>query len=406
MKKWVRVLALSLVLAMVLGVSAAYADAYTVPKTLKDVTGLPENPEVPTMKTKNDGKTETVTVDGQLASLAANWGDGVIPLTLENGTATFDITGHNTQQGMEGKFGWAHFETLLSIRGKWIDYEYPQYFYYVNQETLEVTETVETGFYEYKYFYDTPYTASLEIPTDSVTEKVTYTDGGYHAYKTPYVGVGYPEYTYYYPTSGLKHHVRYYVDPDTKDPLTGKVTTFDGNGNYILLKEEWDSPDTETDSIISMTEDADLEAKLEKFVDDQRKAYGLEEYYKNYWDGVDYDPEGFVQGMYHVDRVAFWAEDINGYGKAFEGKTTSGVTVGYNRKGEACEKIIEMPAGTDFFASETAPSKVTVTWLSGKSNENKTVWYVSSIAQEYANETVTARFAQGGKNIGIKKVAK
>ena len=41
MKNWVRVLALSLALVMVLGVSAAFADAYTIPKTLKTVEGLP-----------------------------------------------------------------------------------------------------------------------------------------------------------------------------------------------------------------------------------------------------------------------------------------------------------------------------------------------------------------------------
>ena len=41
-----KIVALLLALVMVLGVSAAFADAYTIPKTLKNVEGLPENPEV------------------------------------------------------------------------------------------------------------------------------------------------------------------------------------------------------------------------------------------------------------------------------------------------------------------------------------------------------------------------
>ena len=62
--------------------------------------------------------------------------------------------------------------------------------------------------------------------------------------------------------------------------------------------------------------------------------------------------------------------------------------------------------GVDFFQSETAPSKVTVSWQSGKNMYNKTVWYISKISQEYANEIVTASFAQGGQWNGIKKEAK
>ena len=44
MKKGMRIVALILALAMVLSASAAFADAYTVPKDLKKVEGLPENP--------------------------------------------------------------------------------------------------------------------------------------------------------------------------------------------------------------------------------------------------------------------------------------------------------------------------------------------------------------------------
>lgn len=343
MKNWVRVIALSLVLAMVLGVSAAYADAYTVPKTLKDVTGLPENPDVPAMKTKNDGKTETVTVDGQLASLSAVWGDETAPLTLNNGSVSFDITGHNTQQGMEGKY-----------RRDCYDYSWYEDRDYYNE-------------HKDKYWQNSFY--KFDLP-----------DGGLHFVDTYspliYEGSGYLVRTPFVFTEEDEDGETY-KDWSWKESFVGSDIS-DKNKEKLV------------EGIKATTEAVNAELDIE--IDPEELVTALE--------------NGIVVINNREEWFSFWAKDLNGYGKAFEGKTANGVTVGYNRKGEACEKIIEMPAGTDFFASETAPSKVTVTWQSGKSNENKTVWYVSNIAQEYANETVTARFAQNGKNIGIKKEAK
>ena len=407
MKNWVRVIALSLVLAMVLGVSAAYADAYTVPKTLKDVAGLPENPEVPTMKTKNDGKTETVTLDGQLASLSANWDNELFALDVKDGTATFDISGRNLQLGCEGKSTWYFGDVAIT---KVTKLDKTHYDYSITKNDDGTFTVVEEPYTEIYGVYSGAADADLKYPTDKVVEKGSYKgyasskDYYYTETKTPYTAVRNPGYVYWYPVSGLKDRERYYIDPDTRDPETGKVIKFDDNGNYIIIQEEYKSPNTSGDNYIDSEKmDAAIEKAIQEKIDVAVAEVGEE---TEPWGWMYYDDDGYSIGMYHVATFVSWAQDINGYGKAFEGKTTDGVIVGYNRKGEACEKIIEMPAGTDFFASETAPSKVTVTWLKGKSSENKTVWYISNITQEYANETVRARFAQGGKNIGIKKTAK
>jgi len=405
MKNWVRVLALSLALVMVLGVSAAFADAYTIPKTLKNVEGLPENPEVPELKTINDGKTETVTVvSGQLVSLSAVWGDATVPLTLADGAVSFDMTGHNVQLGMKGKSAWYHYDTELTTKKK-LDNPYYDYDVTKNDDgTFSVKENYVT---EGSVWYSgSSADEKLDYPKDSVTEKRTF-QGIYNrdyyitAYKEPYVAVTNPGYEVYIPTSGLHTYTWYDVDPDTRDE-NGKAIIFDANGNYIIKEYTSESPYQDYTHIDSSVENASLAKDLQAKVDEAVAKYGED---VQSWAWFWFDSDGSVVAMYHIDQFESWAEDIDGYGKAFEGKTADGWTVGYNRKGAACEKSIEM-TGVDFFQSETAPSKVTVSWQSGKNMYNKTVWYISKISQEYANEIVTASFAQGGQWNGIKKEAK
>lgn len=344
MKNWVRVLALSLALVMVLGVSSAFADAYTIPKTLKNVEGLPENPEVPEMTTKNDGKTETVTVNGQLASLSAVWGDATAPLTLTDGVATFDITGHGVQLGMEGKFA------------RYCD----DWSYYVDRDYYNENkgESWQNNFYKWAG-------SSSGFHVQNTFSPLTYEGSGYLV-RTPFAN-----------------------------------TWEDEDGEIV---KDWGFDETYVGSEISDEKQAKLAEGLEKTIAAVEEELD-EELPEAEWFVVPCE-DGIIQMNVRNEWFSFWADDINGYGKAFEGKTADGVTVGYNRKGAACEKTIEMPAGTDFFSSETAPSKVTVTWQSGKNMYNNTVWYISKIAQEYADQTVTASFGQGGQWNGIKKEAK
>ena len=60
---------LSVILMICLLCSASAAFAGFIPEKLSDIAGLPALPDVPTMRTKNDGKTATVTLSAPLESL-------------------------------------------------------------------------------------------------------------------------------------------------------------------------------------------------------------------------------------------------------------------------------------------------------------------------------------------------
>ena len=439
MKNWVRVLALSLALMMVLGVSAAFADAYTIPKTLKNVEGLPENPEVPELKTINDGKTETVTVvSGQLVSLSANWNNELVPLTLTDGAVSFDITGKIVQLGMEGQTRTVtRKESIYTV--KQLDPSEYWWSYTVlgknDDGSFKVKEEqIKT---EDVYYYSASKNQPIEIPGEVIQEKGSRvnwkgTTVYYDNTKNPYVEATEPGYDYSVPY-GWEHvpesysvpkalyeevtadddYDWYYINEDGEKTYikytdltdeTGRIVVFDENGNYYVNTTPAHDQVGMYWYYVETPEDKDFEKAILEKQEAGMIAAGLnpDDWAPGYyW----YDEDGSLQGMWFVIERQFWAEDIDGYGKAFEGKTADGWTVGYNRKGAACEKSIEM-TGVDFFQSETAPSKVTVSWQSGKNMYNKTVWYISKISQEYANEIVTASFAQGGQWNGIKKEAK
>ena len=93
MKKFIRIMGLALVLTLLC------ASAFAAPSNLSQVEGLPERPEAPTMKTKNDGAIQTVTLSGPLATLNAVAGLEFFPMEFsEDGlTATLDMATLNGQ---------------------------------------------------------------------------------------------------------------------------------------------------------------------------------------------------------------------------------------------------------------------------------------------------------------------
>jgi len=99
-----KTLAILLAAIMLLSVSAAVAEGYNFPATLKGVEGVPEMPEVPALKTKNDGVTQTVTADGEFESLSAvvNW--QWLPITFEDGVATFSMDDFKKNQQGTGTY--------------------------------------------------------------------------------------------------------------------------------------------------------------------------------------------------------------------------------------------------------------------------------------------------------------
>ena len=82
---------------------AAAAEPYTVPKNLAEVSGLPENPEAPAMRTRTDGGTVSISVDGELTALNVCWNRIVFPLTLQDGEAAFTIDKKMVRVGVRGK---------------------------------------------------------------------------------------------------------------------------------------------------------------------------------------------------------------------------------------------------------------------------------------------------------------
>ncbi len=105
MKKFVRILVLALALALVCA-SAAFA----VPSNLKEIEGLPELPPIPSMKTKNDGVTQNVTLSEPLQYLNAvcNWQFVLVSFDAEglNGTVSLDVCKEQGCQLGRGKMSY------------------------------------------------------------------------------------------------------------------------------------------------------------------------------------------------------------------------------------------------------------------------------------------------------------
>ena len=402
MKKGMRIVALILALALVLSASAAFADAYTVPKTLKGVEGLPENPEVPTMTTKNDGHTEKVTVIGDVKALYANWNNELVPLELVDGVATFSIDGHIVQLGMAAK------------HNSWTTYGNTHMEYYK----------------PYGGWYSRPvrkdgYKSEITLPA-AYEMRESWSDGGYIDHRIPYVDVRLPG--YYYDIPGAIYVPEPEPEPvepvvvPTEEEIKAREAFWEWQEEYQkdwtgwsaraeeLIKDLVYTGDYSNKSytnwsgynyIASMERDGKTESEIQKILDDALTALGTKEYLNRgtYFGG--YDPEGEVRGLEISKLTRFWAEDIKGFGDAFEAELEGNIIARYNRKGEVCEKEILLE-GVDFFASEKAPSKVSVVWSKGKNMYNKTVWYVSSIGQIYDDVMVMATFAQNGQRIKVK----
>lgn len=104
MKKLSRVLAVVLAAALLLSCSSALAADFTAPGKVKDIADVPEMPSVPTMKTKNNGVTETISLSDELEWLSAVWNWNWVSIELDGTTATYDIAANNKkykcQQGM------------------------------------------------------------------------------------------------------------------------------------------------------------------------------------------------------------------------------------------------------------------------------------------------------------------
>lgn len=99
MKTLSRLLAVMLAAALLLSCSPAMAEGYTVPKNTKEIE-LPEMPDVPTMKTKNDGVNETITLSEEVEWISAIWNWEWVSIPMEGTTGAYPITGHKGQQGM------------------------------------------------------------------------------------------------------------------------------------------------------------------------------------------------------------------------------------------------------------------------------------------------------------------
>ncbi|MBR6186375.1 MAG: hypothetical protein IKQ41_08960 [Clostridia bacterium] len=104
MKKLSRILAVLLAAALLFSCSMAFAEDFSVPKTVGAIEELPDMPDVPGMKTKNNGVTETITLTDELEYINAVWNWNWFPIEMDGTTGTYDIAANNAkfrcQQGM------------------------------------------------------------------------------------------------------------------------------------------------------------------------------------------------------------------------------------------------------------------------------------------------------------------
>ena len=99
MKTLSRVAALLLAAVLALSCVSALAEGYSIPKNVKQIE-LPDMPSVPTMKTKNNGVTETITLSEEVDWISAVWNWQWVSIPMDGVTGTYPITGYKCQQGM------------------------------------------------------------------------------------------------------------------------------------------------------------------------------------------------------------------------------------------------------------------------------------------------------------------
>ena len=92
MKTLSRVAALLLAAVLALSCVSALAEGYSIPKNVKQIE-LPDMPSVPTMKTKNNGVTETITLSEEVDWISAVWNWQWVSIPMDGVTGTILETG-------------------------------------------------------------------------------------------------------------------------------------------------------------------------------------------------------------------------------------------------------------------------------------------------------------------------
>lgn len=211
-----RFFALMLAVVMLLSVTLA-ASAVTIPNA-KDTGLMDMLPEIPTMTTKNDGKTQTVTLSSPMTWLAAIWNWEWVQMTFTDSTNTkaeVDMTGYAGQQG------------LGLYAGVW---------YTTDEEGNEVVGGHYSGVYEMPYAYDggTPDGTNVKFDRFGNPALVTVETAG-----TSYFGNGdsaKTTVTYKYDVNSYGQRV-FYVDELKEEYPDGSYIhgrfSMNGNANYV-----------------------------------------------------------------------------------------------------------------------------------------------------------------------------
>ena len=340
-----KVLALVLVVVMVMVATSALAVG-----NLSEIEGLPERPEVPSMKTKLNGTIQTVTLDGPVSwmSYVRNWSD-YIPLEFdENFVATYDTAGQTAQPGF-AQWGWAG-------DSKWT---------WTDRWSSENTEDVP----EY-----TPYSFHKETWGDM---------GGYHEWEIQTPAVVEPGFIMSYPSGNVYTDI--WEDEDG-----------------VVHEEKW--LEYVDEDIASAEYDEELYAELQKKVEDIIK--GLQEsddedtaaLAQDAWYSLYYDEDGRVDIIHEGHSISGGTYDM---GYAYHGADANGVEVKYALNGNLVAETLEL-TDANFFGSEEAPTKTKVTWSSSTNMLGAPVVYISEIAEEYADgSTKTYKFSMNGKVISV-----
>lgn len=339
-----RIFALVLALSLALMATAAFA----VPANVNDIAGLPEKPEVPSMKTKLVGTVQYVTMSEPVGWLSAvrNWSDYSALEFDENNVASFSTKGQNQQIGF-AQWGWSS-----NSRWSWMEKFVGEY---IGEEVAYTPVTLY---------------------------KDTWGTGGSHSwnYEKPInVAVGY--------VIGAPYLVDYTDD-------YGERVVYIDNEEIDYAAEDYDA-DT-YDALWDEYIDARLDAIAD--TDDAEILKAVADYIANNGGYIYFDDNGRVDILhsgYYVDGGVY---DM---GYAYHGGDNNGVEYKYTRSGKVASVSLEV-TGANFLESENAPVKSTVTWTNSTSKEGIPVTYISNITEEYdGGAKLSADFAQNGKRIRV-----
>lgn len=311
MKKTARIFGLALALALVFS-----SVAFAVPGNVHSIEGLPELPSIPTMKTKNDGKTETITLSEPLAYLNVisrwTWMD-IITFDEEGTTGTFSLDEiKNAQPGMDT---WQAEATWISGYG----------------ESREQVGSDEAGWGVW-----------INAGTSEEEEKKLMDEQAQKFYDAGLAS-----------KTGSTHYGEKWVE-------TSKGVWEPVEDRSILVHDSADTIEFEVGS-------------------------------ENEW-GKWYN----AYRVFTRTGSAFGVYDMEGYGKAFEGNTTDGVKVCYDRFGTAMEAFVTV-SGKDFLDSGKKPINAEVHFLNAQLADGSWRWIVRSIKQIYTDgSSLNAQYAYNG----------